>query len=152
MDIFEELQGLLKALHSDGVPYALCGGLALAVYGITRATEDIDILVEDASLPKLRAVADRLNFRFNPTPLILRNGTVKIHRLFKTAGEDLLVLDLLLVTAATEPAWHTRYEVQTDFGPVQVVSREGLIHLKSLRLSGQDEDDIRKLKELSDES
>jgi hypothetical protein len=64
----------------------------------------------------------------------------------------LVVLDLLLVTAATEPAWHTRYEVQTDFGPVQVVSREGLIHLESLRLSGQDEDDIRRLKELSDES
>ena len=152
MDIYEELQALLKALHDDGISYALCGGLALAVYGITRATEDIDLLVDETSLPGFRALGQRLGFRFNPTPLILSDGMIKIHRLFKTAGEDLLVLDLLLVTAATEPAWRTRHQVQTDFGPVYVVSPEGLIHLKALRLSGQDEDDIRRLKELSDES
>lgn len=77
---------------------------------------------------------------------------MKIYRLFKAAGEDLLVLDLLLVTPLTQPAWTTRRQMDTDFGPVQVVSRAGLIHLKSLRRSGQDEDDIRRLKELADEN
>jgi len=42
--------------------------------------------------------------------------------------------------------------METGFGPLKVVSPTGLIHLKSLRRSGQDEDDIAKLKGLPDES
>jgi hypothetical protein len=46
VDLFEELRALLEALRRENLPYALCGGLAVAVYGITRATEDIDLLIE----------------------------------------------------------------------------------------------------------
>jgi hypothetical protein len=42
--------------------------------------------------------------------------------------------------------------MQWEEGRLWVVSREGLIYLKSLRGSGQDLDDIQKLKERSDES
>ena len=45
MDTFDELRNLLQSLQGDGVPYALCGGLALTVHGIIRATEDIDLLI-----------------------------------------------------------------------------------------------------------
>jgi hypothetical protein len=152
MDLFEELKNLLGSLRREGVPYALCGGLALAVYGITRATDDIDLLVEERSLAQLRAVAEQLGFRFQPQPLVFKDGGVKIYRLFKTAGEDFLLLDLLLVTPLTHPAWDGRREVETEFGPVRVVSPAGLIHLKSLRRTGQDEDDIRQLRQLNDET
>ena len=152
MDIFEELRQLIEALRRDDVPYALCGGLALAVYGITRATEDIDLLVEESALARVRAVAERQGFRFDPQPMVFKAGGVKIYRLFKTAGQDFLLLDLLLVTPLTQPAWETRRQVDTDFGPVRVVSPAGLIHLKSLRRSGQDEDDLRQLRELPDET
>lgn len=150
MDLFEEFRNLLVTLRREEVPYALCGGLALAIYGITRATEDIDVLVDERSLPQLRAAAERLGFRFDPQPLVFKEGGVKIYRLFKAAGEDLL--DLLLVTPLTQPAWDSQREMETEFGPVRVVSPAGLIYLKNLRRSGQDEDDIRKLKELSDET
>jgi len=152
MEIDEELRILLQNLEREGVPYALCGGLALAVYGIIRATEDIDLLVEEASVPRIRTVAGALGFRLNPTPFIFKSGDIKIFRLFKAAGEDLLVLDLLIMSPATSSAWESRRRVETDFGSVHVVSPAGLVHLKSLRGSGQDEDDIRKLKELRDES
>jgi hypothetical protein len=59
---------------------------------------------------------------------------------------------LLLVTPATQTAWDTRQCLETDFGSVQVLSPAGLIHLKSPRRSGQDEDDIRRLKDLTDEN
>ncbi len=42
LDIYAEFGKLLRALEEDAVPYVLCGGLAVAVYGIVRATEDID--------------------------------------------------------------------------------------------------------------
>ena len=152
MNLYDELQQLLHKLQNDGVPYALCGGLAVAVYGIVRATEDIDLLVEEGNLARVRTVAEELGFRFDPKPLILNDGQITIFRLFKTAGEDLLVLDLLLVSALTEAAWATRRFVETEFGRVQVVSPAGLIHLKSIRRSGQDEDDIRRLREISNEN
>ena len=48
--------------------------------------------------------------------------------------------------------WETRREVEWEAGKLWVVSREGLIALKSLRGSGQDKDDIRQLKENNDEN
>ena len=152
MEIVQELQKLIDALRKASIPYALCGGFGLAVYGITRATEDIDLMVEEGSLPGIRELARQLGFRFNPQPLVFKDGGVQIYRLHKTEGEDFLVLDLLLVTPLTQPAWENQRPVETDFGTVRVVSPSGLIHLKSLRGSGQDEDDIRRLKELGDES
>ncbi|MSU36122.1 MAG: hypothetical protein EXS36_13670 [Pedosphaera sp.] len=152
MDLFQELQNLVNSLRRDAVPYALCGGLALAVHGFVRATEDIDLLVEEVALPKLRASVEPLGFRFDPHPMAFQNGGVILYRLLKTAGEDFVLLDLLLVTPMTQSAWDSRRVVETEFGPVSVVSPAGLIHLKSLRRSGQDEVDIRQLNSLNDES
>jgi hypothetical protein len=45
MDLVAELDALIDAFDADGVEYALCGGLALAVHGHARATQDIDVLV-----------------------------------------------------------------------------------------------------------
>jgi hypothetical protein len=152
MDLFEELRALLSSLGQEGLPYALCGGLALAVYGLTRATEDIDILVEESTVPRLRALTEKLGFRFDPQPLIFQNGGVRIYRLLKTEGDDFVVLDVLITTPLTQPAWNDQRVVETSFGPVRVVSPAGLILLKSLRRSSQDQIDIRQMKELADET
>ena len=124
----------------------------LWLFTASFATEDIDFLVEEHSLPRIRELTQQMGFRWNPTPLLLKDGGVIIHRLFKGKGEDLVVLDLLLVIPSTAPAWASRHEVTTDFGPIRVCSPAGLIHLKSLRRSGQDEDDIQRLKEVNHES
>lgn len=42
-DIYNELRKLTVSLERDGIEYALCGGLALAVHGYIRATIDIPI-------------------------------------------------------------------------------------------------------------
>ncbi len=42
-DPYAELLALARALDAAGLEYALCGGLALAVYGAPRATRDIDL-------------------------------------------------------------------------------------------------------------
>ena len=68
----------------------------------------------------------------------------------KDSGET-LVLDLLLVTETTSDAWNTRTRMEWDQGQLSVVSAKGLIQLKSMRRSGQDEDDIRHLRSIMDE-
>ncbi len=64
------------------------------------------------------------------------------------------MLDLYeeLKTPPIKEAWETRWQIEWEEGRIWVVSREGLIFLKSLRASGQDLDDIQKLKEGIDES
>ncbi len=79
LDLLEELRNIIARVDAAGLPYALCGGLAMAVHGNPRATVDIDLLV--------------------------------------------------LVE-----------------GKITVVSRDGLIALKSLRGSGLDQDDIKHLR------
>ncbi len=154
LDLLDEFSKLTRALDARGVEYAVCGGLALAVYGIPRATIDIDLLIDAESLALVEVVAAELGYRFAAAPMSFKGGAVQIRRVSKIdAGSgDVLMLDLLLVTAVVQPAWAGRIRVPWFDSTVCVVSRAGLIGLKSLRGSGQDQDDIRKLEELDDEA
>jgi hypothetical protein len=71
----------------------------------------------------------------------------RIAKVDKAAG-DALMLDLRLVTRALEDVWLTREQRQWEHGRIWVVSREGLIKLKTFRSGPQDLVDIANLKEL----
>lgn len=43
MRIFEEFQGIVERFETEGVAYALVGGVALAFHGLPRFTQAIDI-------------------------------------------------------------------------------------------------------------
>lgn len=147
LDLFAELKAVIGALDQAGVPYALCGGLAMAVHGYPRATVDIDVLVLAPDVDRVTAAVGSLGFTIPALPMSFRGGTVEIRRLSKIheSGQT-LSLDILLVTPAIEAAWNTRQVMEWDFGKLTVVSRDGLITLKSLRDSGRDRDDIDQLK------
>jgi hypothetical protein len=146
LDLLDELRNVLARLDEAGVPHALCGGLAMAVHGFPRATVDIDVLALAADLPRVEAAVAPLGFTIHALPMTFRGGAVEIRRLSKVhESGQLLSLDVLLVTPATASAWTSRQVVEWDFGRLTVVSREGLIALKSLRGSGRDRDDIDQL-------
>lgn len=42
---FERLQDLLAAIEREGVEYAVFGGIALNLHGLSRFTEDLDLFV-----------------------------------------------------------------------------------------------------------
>jgi hypothetical protein len=83
-DVLSELLNLVRVFREEGVDYAVCGGLAMAVHGFTRATEDIDLLVEPESLPKVREVAARCGFRLRGSDLEFRSGA-RLARVLKTS-------------------------------------------------------------------
>ena len=62
MNLLAELEALLNAFRSAKIDYALCGGFALAACGIVRATEDIDLLVQEDKLPRISEMFARLGF------------------------------------------------------------------------------------------
>ncbi|MBA3394677.1 MAG: hypothetical protein H0T89_18670 [Deltaproteobacteria bacterium] len=153
LDLFDEFRALIGALEADGVDYAVCGGLAMAIHALPRATIDIDLLVRTEDLPVVMRIAKDLGYGFEAEPMRFRRGEVEIRRVSKIDPDsgDTLTLDLLLVMPATTDAWETRQAIAWEGGTVRVVSRDGLIALKSLRKSGQDLDDIALLRD-DDES
>lgn len=154
LDLYEELDSLIGKLNEAKMEYALCGGLALAVYGITRATIDIDILIARESLLKALSIARNLGYQIAAAPMMFKGRAIEIHRVSQIDPEtkDLFSLDFLVVTPGLESVWKGRRQVKWARRYLWVVSREGLIALKSQRGSGQDLDDIQKLRETSDES
>jgi len=154
IDLYQELRSLIIVLNRREIPYALCGGLSLAVYGIPRATLDIDLLIPEESLASIRPLVSELGYQIEAGWMNLAGGDIKMFRVTKIDSEDddRLPLDLILVTPPVEMAWATRKKKRWEGEDLWVVSREGLMAMKSLRGSGQDRDDLKKLKALEDEN
>jgi hypothetical protein len=150
MDLIEELKKLISQLERNEIDYALCGGLALAIYAKPRATLDIEIMIDPDFLEKAKMAVSELGFELSAALMKLHDGAIIIHRLVKIdeiSGEH-LVLDFLLVTSKTKEAWEDKITVEWEGNPLKVVSPNGLILLKSFRKSGQDKDDIEYLRSL----
>jgi hypothetical protein len=146
MKIYHELQELIGRFRKEDVEYALCGGLAMAVHGWPRATMDIDLLIEDASLERSRRIARELGFKHELGEIVLGRKAVRIHRMVKFADKEALPLDFLVVTPTLKAVWDTRETSESRNGPICVVSLKGLARMKKLRGSAQDLADIQKLK------
>jgi len=144
LDLLEEFASLVGALERDGVEFAACGGLAMAIHARPRAPLDVDLLVPAPHLDPAKRVARALGYRIEAGPFWFADRAVEIHRLSKPDPEtgDLLSVDLLVVTPALEAVWAGRERVRWECGCVPVVSRAGLVRMKRLRDSGQDRDDI----------
>lgn len=147
-DLYEEFKSIVSALEEQGIDYAVCGGLAMAVHGLPRATVDIDLLILAESLEEAKSVVRGLGYTIEAQPMTFHKGAIEIRRMSKIdpSDGDLLMVDFLLVTPAVEAAWSNRIKVASPKGSVFAVSREGLILLKSFRRSGQDMADIERLK------
>lgn len=150
-DLYEELAGLVAALDSGSVEYALCGALALAVHGIPRATRDIDMLVRPEQKADAVAAARGVGFTLEALPMRFAATGVEVKRLTKIVDSWPLVLDFLFVNEALEGVWASREQRAWSKGRISVVSREGLVQLKLSAGRPQDLADIARLESLKEE-
>ena len=148
-DLYYEFRKLMAALDEHQIDYALCGGLAMAIYNRPRATVDIDLLILSESFDLVMPLATELGYEIRGLDMTFANGAIDIRRVSKIdpASGQVLSLDLLLVTPAIERVWNSRVEAAWEHGMLSVVSLEGLIELKSLRGNAQDLADIAALQE-----
>lgn len=126
----------------------------MTIHGAPRATMDIDLLVLSESLNEVWQIAQNLGYWVEGLPLSFHEGKVEIRRISKIDEETkaLITLDFLLVTPALEEIWQKRKQVEWVKGIIWVVSREGLITLKTISGRKQDIADIERLEGLEDES
>ncbi len=96
LDLYAELRRVAEALDAAGVNYALAGGLAVSIYTVPRATEDIDLLLALSDLERASAALTPLGFEPAGQPMQVAGGRLVIQRLIKISGTDLLPLDVLL--------------------------------------------------------
>ena len=129
MNIQDECLQVLRALHSAGVDYALCGGLAVAVHGCPRFTQDIDLLIQPDDLEAAKRAVRAVGF-CEDSALIRRSDDEVVHRVQKNEGSDFLMLDLFFVTPKYQDVWEGRIQLDLEGLPIRVVSRQGLITLK----------------------
>ncbi|KIG14944.1 hypothetical protein DB30_06133 [Enhygromyxa salina] len=129
--------------------YALCGGLAMAVYGVPRATRDIDLLVRRGDLEEFRLVAHARGFTDELLLMPFRSGlSAQRFRVPGTDDPDPLTLDVLLFEGELDLVWGSRTQVEFEGGSICVVSKQGLITLKRRAGRPQDLVDIQLLEML----
>jgi Uncharacterised nucleotidyltransferase len=139
--LYEELRGLVEVLNREGIPYAVCDGIAVAFYGYVRTTGDIDVLVRPEDVERIATVIRERGFVFDAGRIPFDVGGPRqraIHRISKIVDDEILTLDLLLVDEVYRSIWDSREAAEWQGRPISVVSLDGLLEMK--RIAGRNKD------------
>ncbi len=148
MDLVSELASVTSALHGAGVPYALCGGIAVTLHGHVRATKDIDLLVLPEDRERALGVVAPLGYDVPALPMTFGAGTPGerlVQRVTKFEAGESLTVDFLLVGPVFEAVWASRENYLWEGSVLCVVSRAGLLEMKRLAGRAQDLADVERL-------
>jgi hypothetical protein len=116
----KQLAEVLAAFSRIGVQSALIGGLALSSHKVVRATQDIDLLVDQTAADKTHSELLRLGYQ----PLHRSTNVGNYQRRDER-------LDLLYASRPIARRLLTNaVEQETSLGTVRVISGEGLIGFK----------------------
>ncbi len=140
-----ELKAVLDVLRETGVVHALIGGWAVVAWGVVRASEDVDVLIE---LPTSRrkALLAALSRAFDaewrqgepgdPVPGLIRaqpkSGGLPVDLLPARSNADIAALD-------------RAKSVAVGALRIPIVTPEDLIAMKLEAGGGQDYEDVRRL-------
>lgn len=145
--LLDELGEIISDLEANEIEHAICGGLALTIHGFPRATFDIDILIKAESLDKAYKIAAGLGYDIHGLDVSFKERAVEIRRVSKIDDDgEVLSLDFLLVTPQVQDVWETKENLVWQNKKLWIVSREGLIKMKTLAGRAKDLIDIGRLK------
>ncbi|MDH3492530.1 MAG: hypothetical protein OEM82_03195 [Acidobacteriota bacterium] len=146
--LLEELSLLISAFDENEIEYAVCGGLALTIHGFPRATFDIDILIRPDSLESAFEIAAEKGYDIRGLDLSFKESAVEIRRVSKIDDNDEVIsLDLILVTPMVQDVWESRESLIWQDKTLWIVSRDGLIKMKTLAARAKDLIDIGRIED-----
>jgi len=148
-DLFDELSRIVAALNKEEIPYALVGGLAYSVWVEARNTEDIDLLIRPEDWPRVASVLNPMGFETLAGPMEFEK--VRLRRLTKIKGEDVVVLDFILADGNLGSGLDGSVRVTYRGEEYSVSTPEVLIALKRNRMSPKDRNDIEGLQKIIDQ-
>lgn len=144
------VSAVTDVLESHGIPHAVVGGIAAAIWGDARTTFDVDVLVcipasdQDRLLAAFGADA---RFPIEPTVLRMSSDLTIVRAHFPDSSESnrrLILVDCLIPTAKFADSVLARRSRAEFWGvPIWVISPEDLIVMKLLAARPKDQEDIR---------
>lgn len=162
MEIFKKL---FKALNDAEVKYLVCGGIAVNLYGIERATADIDIAIklDEDNLTRFISVAKELGLK-PKIPAKLEELIKPEKRKEWIAEKNMVVFTLydenapffLVDIFVEEPfdfqtVYKKRKEIILDDIPIHLVPIDVLIEMKEKTGRPQDKADAYYLRKIMEE-
>jgi len=147
--MLNRLKGVFKSLQQHNVKYVVIGGIAAVLYGVPRATFDVDILIE-ATPENAQRFLDALEDAGMGTASMTNIDEILSNEI--TIFKDRVRIDLQITTPGLQfdEAWERKDTMNYQGQSFHVVSLEDL--KKSKRAAGRkvDLEDVRLL-ELPDE-
>jgi predicted nucleotidyltransferase len=153
MNVFFEFHKVVKKLEQEGVRYVLIGGVAMAFHAYARFTRDVDLLITEKELSKIRKLLEAEGYLYSSEPWTFTNTGLTLHRFLKVRDEEEMIIDVLvgnnerhakIIDEALEA-----YSKGT--GVVRVATKDDLIWLKAQRGSTIDQADIEALRREDEE-
>jgi hypothetical protein len=143
---YDDLLGIVALLEKHQVEYALIGGYALALQGIVRLTEDVDLLVEPTPENAARWVR-ALSELPDGAARELANDVTLHEEPYAIRINDEFTVDVM--NSASGFSWKELVGYRTRIEGVNVISLAGLLRMKENgRLKDQaDAEQIRKVLE-----
>ncbi len=141
-----ELRRIVEALDRARVGYALAGGLAVSVYTVPRATEDIDLFIARSSRQRAIAILAAIGFQSAGSPSPAAGGRLEIERSIKLEGTDVLSVDLIVpIDGALAELHGDRIRVKWGEGELCLVGLASLRALCHLRGNAEDRAELETL-------
>ncbi len=147
--MLNQLGGVFASFHKHQVKYLVIGGIAAVLYGVPRATFDLDILIEPVQENAERLLEAMIEAKLGTATLI---SAEKLLEKEITIFKDRVRIDVQTRTPGIEfdTAWQRRKTMTYQQQSFCVVSREDLIASKRAAGREIDLEDVRLL-ELDDE-
>ena len=147
--MLNQLQGVFSSLQKHEVKYVVIGGIASVLYGVPRATFDLDILIEATPANAENLLKALIEAGLGTASLITAEGLLA-HEI--TIFKDRVRVDVQTRTPgiAFEEAWEKRETMDFQGQEFYVVSKDDLIASKRAAGRKVDLEDVRLL-ELDDE-
>lgn len=121
------VHAVIEASEAESIDCALCGGVAMHLYGFTRATRDVDVIADE--LLPLRSVRD-LSFGGEVYRTKVGGKTIEVDWIVR-ADDKQAAYDAALADA-----------VQVDELGISIITPEWLVILKFLAGRGKDHIDL----------
>lgn len=150
MNLTDEFLSVVDVLTGGGIPFAVCGGFAVALHGYPRLTRDIDFMILREDVDRVRATVRTLGYVLTAGDMTFGRAKgapqdiVRISRAIP-GEEDLVTLDFLIVGEAMLPHWAKRIFLELEGRRIPCMDREGLIHMKRVAGRPKDLEDIASL-------
>lgn len=147
--MLNQLQDVFSSFHAHDVRYVVIGGIAAILYGVPRATFDLDLLIE-ATPQNAQSLLDALLDAGLGTASLITVDELLAHEI--TVFKDKVRIDVQTATPGLEfgEAWADREEMNYAGQVFHVVSRRHLVASKRAAGRERDLEDVRLL-ELSEE-